>query len=1127
MEKNFCYSCMKELAENQTVCEECGYAVNNSPKEPYHLIPGTIIQGRYLVGKVLGYGGFGVTYVGLDLVLEKKIAIKEYLPTDFSTRMPGQTLLTVYSGESSEQFTAGLESFIQEARRLAKFNDLPGVVEIMDSFTSNNTAYIVMEFLDGETAKTRLDNKGVFSFDDAAALIVAVLDTLQEVHKSGIIHRDISPDNIFITKDGEIKLLDFGAARYATTTHSKSLSVILKPGYAPEEQYRTHGNQGPWSDVYAAAATLYKLITGITPEESLERLAKDELKEPSKLGVKIDKDAENALMNALNIKVEDRTSSAADFKQALISNTPVLRNLIKQKKQDVGKWPIWLRLGVVAVIGIAITVAVLIATGVLNPDMANWTTNLPEGMINAPGILNKTIEIAEKQVTEKKLILKIVDKQNSEKAKSNTVMLQDPLPGRLVAYGDVLNVVISAGQEQIFVPNVINFAKDDAVKLLQKTGFKVKIEEKEDKEYAVGTVLMQSLEENTAVNRNTIITIITAIGGSEITDKDVTVPELVGMSYEQAVKALRKVGLYALKKEEVYVKNKPKGIVMIQSVKAGESVKSGSSVSLSVSKGEEKIRVPDVQYKNENEAVSLLELNGLRAKLSYKNDKTVAKGVVISQGVAANTEVQPGSVVELVVSLGDDVEVPSAIGQNKASAESAVAAAGLQIYVVEQFSEEVVKGAVISQTPQGGAKIARGSTVTITISKGKDPKAKKVSVPLVVGKNRNEALATLRNVELSSAFDEAYSDTVPVGIVISQNPAEGQETVRGASVALTISKGPDKVNVPSVVGLAQADGSTMVANAGLSATVDTQYSDTVAKGLIISQQPAGGSRVKLGTSVQLTISRGSNKANVPTVSGASENDARGALQAAGFGVTVSYEHSDGTPRGTVILQSATGSQLLGSNVNIVVSRGTADSGWIDGDGSTVDASNYNVTTRLLYQSREKQYQDSNQNTLAGWEMTGTPAESWGEWSAWQDAEIGSSAIRDVGTQIVQVQTGSKTQWHYERWRCNPQTTAPSSHGWYTYEASGWRDSQIPQEGTSLEGGVPKYREPNTNNGYWYHEQTQTVPIYGVKTQWRCRDKVYTYHYWQWGGWSDFGEALVTADGNREVQTKTQYKYSGK
>ncbi|MEG2082879.1 MAG: PASTA domain-containing protein, partial [Oscillospiraceae bacterium] len=394
-----------------------------------------------------------------------------------------------------------------------------------------------------------------------------------------------------------------------------------------EEQYRSHGNQGPWSDVYASAATLYKLITGITPEESLERLANDEMKEPSKLGVQIGTDAENALMNALNIKAEDRTQSAKEFKEALIGNTPVLRNLIKQKKQDAGKWPVWLRAGVVGAIGIVVAIVVLILTGVLDPDLAKWTSDLPEGMINAPGILNKTIEAAEKSVTDKKLILKIVDKQNSEKAKTDTVMQQDPLPGRLVAYGDVMNVVISAGQEQIFVPNVVNYAKDDAIKMLQALGFKVKLAEKEDKNFAVGTVLEQSLEEGTAVNRNTIITLTVAIGGSKITDEDVEVPELVGMSFEQATKALRKLGLYALKSEEIFVKNKPKGTVMVQSVKAGKTVKKGSNVLLSVSKGEEKTRVPDVQYKNENEAISLLEMNGLRAKTSYKKDKTVAKGV--------------------------------------------------------------------------------------------------------------------------------------------------------------------------------------------------------------------------------------------------------------------------------------------------------------------------------------------------------------------------------------------------------------------------------------------------------------------------------------------------------------------
>lgn len=159
-----------------------------------------------------------------------------------------------------------------------------------------------------------------------------MLYALEDVHKAGIIHRDIAPDNIFITNDGKVKLLDFGAARYATTLHSKSLSVILKPGYAPEEQYRTRGNQGPWTDVYAMAATLYRAVTGVIPEDSLERTANDTVKEPSKLGIKLPQNIENAIMNALNIKAEDRIQSAKEFADALAGEIELERVIIKQKK---------------------------------------------------------------------------------------------------------------------------------------------------------------------------------------------------------------------------------------------------------------------------------------------------------------------------------------------------------------------------------------------------------------------------------------------------------------------------------------------------------------------------------------------------------------------------------------------------------------------------------------------------------------------------------------------------------------------------------------------------------------------------------------------------------------------------
>jgi serine/threonine protein kinase len=188
-----------------------------------------------------------------------------------------------------------------------------GIVQIYDVFQENDTAYIVMEFLEGEDLGTRLKREKTISADEAVKIMVPVLEALSAVHQSKIIHRDIAPNNIFLCKDGRVKLLDFGAARSATGTYSKSLTVLYKEGYTAEEQYQSRGEQGPWTDVYAAAATMYKAITGVTPDGAMERRRKDRLKEPSKCGVKIEKNVERAIMNALIMDHKKRTQSAEIF----------------------------------------------------------------------------------------------------------------------------------------------------------------------------------------------------------------------------------------------------------------------------------------------------------------------------------------------------------------------------------------------------------------------------------------------------------------------------------------------------------------------------------------------------------------------------------------------------------------------------------------------------------------------------------------------------------------------------------------------------------------------------------------------------------------------------------------------
>lgn len=320
----WCMGCMAEIGEETKICPHCGYAKNTRVKEAYYLSPETMLHDRYIVGRVLGYGGFGVTYIGYDTVIGSVTAIKEYFPSDFATRGLGSKRMTIYPGDAQIQYQSGLESFISEARKLARFTETPGIVDIYDCFLENDTGYIVMEYLRGKTVKEILKEKERFSYEEAERIILRVLDGLSAVHKEGIIHRDVAPDNIFITDNGDVKLLDFGAARYAASIYSRSLSVILKPGYAPEEQYRSRGQQGSWTDVYGAGATFYRMITGVRPEESLERMLEDTLEAPSKLGIQIPPEKEAVLMKSLAVRRGNRIQTAEEFKNLLVpSRDPV------------------------------------------------------------------------------------------------------------------------------------------------------------------------------------------------------------------------------------------------------------------------------------------------------------------------------------------------------------------------------------------------------------------------------------------------------------------------------------------------------------------------------------------------------------------------------------------------------------------------------------------------------------------------------------------------------------------------------------------------------------------------------------------------------------------------------------
>lgn len=317
--KCLCPGCMAVLDEPDLPCPLCGFDKTTYAPSPRSLRPFTILSGKYLVGKVIGEGGFGITYIGFNLDTELPVAIKEYFPSELATRdITAGNALSIFAGESQQLYKEGLEKYLREARNLTMFSDLPGIVTVKDFFYENETAYIIMEYINGITLKQHLIKVGGrMSQSEVTKMMKPVLESMIKIHETGMIHRDISPDNIMITKNNQIKLTDFGAARVCNGEDNKSITVVLKRGYAPEEQYRVKGVQGPWTDVYALCATMYKMITGITPQEALERIIEDNVEPLSKFDKDIWPEIDYAIMKGLSLRAQDRFQNVGELVDAL------------------------------------------------------------------------------------------------------------------------------------------------------------------------------------------------------------------------------------------------------------------------------------------------------------------------------------------------------------------------------------------------------------------------------------------------------------------------------------------------------------------------------------------------------------------------------------------------------------------------------------------------------------------------------------------------------------------------------------------------------------------------------------------------------------------------------------------
>ena len=393
MKYEHCFGCMEPVTE--VPCPHCGYDPR-TPDPDFALRRGTILNGKYLVGRVLGQGGFGITYIGMDLVLERKVAIKEYFPTGKVGRNGSTTALTWYATAlAADAQGAGMESFLKEARKMTKVSSIPGVVQVLDLFQSNNTAYIIMDYIEGETLKSRLKKTGPLSWEDAKKIFLPAIETMAQVHQAGLIHRDLSPDNLMLQSDGSVKILDLGASKDTKSNSGVSSMQVAKGGFSPLEQYTQRGASAPATDVYAMAATIYYSLTGILPPSAIDRMDKDTLDWTLPRLQVLSKGAIATLQKAMALRSEDRVQTMQELADGLTRNgkIPMPPKPPKPPKPISKKWII---AGAAAAVAL-VCIVVAISAGSRKPAESNNMlsgASSPAGTLTRPSNPGKPIDFS-------------------------------------------------------------------------------------------------------------------------------------------------------------------------------------------------------------------------------------------------------------------------------------------------------------------------------------------------------------------------------------------------------------------------------------------------------------------------------------------------------------------------------------------------------------------------------------------------------------------------------------------------------------------------------------------------------------------------------------------------------------
>jgi serine/threonine-protein kinase len=740
---------------------------------------GMLLSDRYEVLEKIGSGGMSDVYKAKDVKLNRMVAVK--------------ILKQEYCSDRS--FVSKFWTEAQSAAGLSHSN----IVSIYDVGNDGDTYYIVMELVEGITLKKYIEKKGKLEIRESIGITMQLCQGIEAAHDQKIIHRDIKPQNIMISKDGKVKVADFGIAK-AASSQTISSNAMGSVHYISPEQARG-GYCDERSDIYSIGIVMYEMLTGVVPFEgdSTVQVAlmhiQSEMVPPRKYEPMIPISLEKIILKCTQKKPEARYASVP----ALMAD---LRRALMTPDEDFVK--------------IAPVVASDDPTRVMSPEEVEQIKN--ESRQPVAPIIDQEEEAYLRGYEEEDEELEEdeeADEEDDEEDEESDSKMEKIITG--VSIGVAILIVLLA------------------IWIIGR---------------AFGLFSGGSSEDPT-VN-------FTTQAATEEDEKTAEMPDVVGIQASEAEEILNALGLGVMY-EYVSAPEMENGVVIHQQYVEGTRVDKHTSVTLTICDNSELAEVPaGIVGSSYEAAYKALNLAQLVVNKIEKYDDEVESGIVISVDPDEGTQLEKSSVVDVVVSMGPEivyVKVPSVTGYTEAEATSTLENAGLKVTVETKSSEEVAQGYVINQSAASGNSVAEGSTITIVVSAG----SSKATVPNLTNMTWDQAKEELEknNLQLSSSYEEAYSSTVEAGKVMGQSIDSGTSVDKGTTITVTLSKGSETVEVPNVTtgSMTQEAAEAALKNAGLNVSVSSEY-NSAASGIVFWQSQSAGNTVKVGTTIEIKVSLG-------------------------------------------------------------------------------------------------------------------------------------------------------------------------------------------------------------------------------------------------------------------------------